>query len=77
VSEVLSEIKPELYKLIDLLKDPVPGFYYETQLTKAPSPSKEDFFLIEKVLKQKQVKGKKFFFVKYLFYPSKVSIVIS
>jgi len=58
------------------MKDPVPGFYYEAQLTKAPAPSSEDFFLVEKVLKQKIVKGKKYFFVKYLFFPPKVCNII-
>jgi len=51
--------------------DVIPGFYYETQLTKAPAPSETDYFLVEKVLRRKTVKGKKYFFVKYLFYGNK------
>jgi len=72
VQEILSEIKPVLYKLVDLMNDEVPGFYYESQLTKAPPPNNEEFFLVEKVLKQKIVKGEKFFLIKYLFFPNKV-----
>ena len=54
------------------MKDKVPGHFYAEQLTKAPIPNyKEDFFLIEKILGEKQVKGKKYFLVKFLFYPSK------
>lgn len=65
-----------MYKLIDLQKHEVPGLYYESQLTKAPPPSDKDYFLIEKVLKEKTVKRKKFLFVKFLFYPEKVNMTI-
>jgi hypothetical protein len=64
--------EPPLYKLKDLLNDEVPGFYYEAQLTKAPDPNyKKDFFEVEKVLGTKTIKGKKFYLVKYLYYPPK------
>ncbi len=54
------------------MKDPVPGHFYAAQLTSAPAPNyKEDFFLIEKILGEKRVKGKKYFLVKFLFYPNK------
>jgi len=66
---VLSEIKPELYQLRDLLGEIIPGYYYSEQLTKAPKPEEKDYFMIEKILKEKTVKGKKFYFVKFLFYP--------
>lgn len=49
----------------------VPGFYYRQQLTKAPPPSEKDYFFVEKVLQEKVVQGKKYFLVKYLFYPPK------
>ncbi len=54
------------------MKDPVPGYYYKEQLTLAPKPDyKKDFFAVEKILKTVIRKKKKFFLVKYLFYPSK------
>jgi AAA+ superfamily predicted ATPase len=54
------------------MKDSYPGNYYEKQLTRAPTPNfKHDFFSVEKVLGQKTVKNKKYFLVKFLFYPSK------
>jgi len=55
------------------MNDKVPGFYYSTQLTKSPPPSSSEYFLVEKVLKQKKVKGKKYLFVKFLFYGPKFS----
>jgi len=68
---VLSQVNPPLFKLIDLQGASVPGFYYESQLTKSPPPGEKDYFFVEKTLKRKTVKGKKYFFVKYLFYPAK------
>jgi hypothetical protein len=65
-------VKPPLFSLIDLLKDSVDGYYYREQLTLAPKPDyKKDFFAIEKVLKTVTRKKKKFYLVKYLYYPSK------
>lgn len=69
---MIADLNPVLYKLKDLLQDPVKGFYYKQQLTKAPDPNyKKDFFEVEKILKSKTIKGVKHVFVKYLFYPSK------
>jgi len=52
VSAVNASVNPPLFSLIDLLKDPVNGFYYREQLTVAPQPDlKKDFFAIEKVIK--------------------------
>ena len=63
---------PPLFSLIDLMKDKVPGHYYFEQLTKAPTPDyKNDFFLVEKLLGSKVVRGKKYYLVKFLYYPSK------
>jgi hypothetical protein len=54
------------------MKDKVPGHFYQEQLTKAPEPNyKKDFFFVEKVLSEKILKGQKYFFVKFLYYPSK------
>jgi len=54
----------------------VPGHFYRQQLTKAPAKApepnyKKDFFFVEKVLSEKTLKGQKYYFVKFLYYPSK------
>jgi hypothetical protein len=72
ISEVRANVLPPIYSLVDLMNDPVPGHFYAAQLTKAPIPNyKKDFFLVEKILGEKSVRGKKYFLVKFLFYPSK------
>ncbi len=72
MSFVNASVNPVLFSLIDLMKDPVPGFYYREQLTLAPNPDfKNDFFAVEKILKTVKRNKKKFYLVKYLFYPSK------
>ena len=54
------------------MKDKVPGHYYKEQLLKSETPDfKENFFEVEKVLKEKTFKGKKYFLVKFMYYPSK------
>ena len=63
---MLSEIKEPLYKLKDLMNDPIPGFYYKQDLTKAPKPSDDDYFLVEKTLKTKIVKKEKFYLIKVI-----------
>jgi AAA+ superfamily predicted ATPase len=61
-----------LYLLKDLLKDPVPGFFYREQLVKSPAPNEDsDFFFVEKVLKKKRMNKKIYYLVKYLYYPDK------
>lgn len=72
INEVRAQETPPLYKLVDLLKDSVKGFYYKEELIKAPNPNyNNDFFEVEKILKTKIIKGEKFVLVKYLYYPSK------
>jgi len=67
-----SYISPVLYHLRDLMKDNVPGSFYKEQLVKTEKPDyKTNFFEIEKILGSKKVKGKKYFLVKFLYYPSK------
>lgn len=69
---MLAEKEPTLYKLIDLLKDPVQGHYYKEELVKCDAPNYEkDVFFIEKILHKKTVKKQTYFLVKYLFYPNK------
>jgi hypothetical protein len=78
VSKVDASIKPPLYSLIDLMKDPVDGYYYHEQLTLAPAPDyKKDFFAVEKVLKKVKKNKKTYFLVKYLYYPNKFNQFIS
>ena len=66
-----SERLPVMFKLKDLLKDDVPGQYYRQQLTKSPAPKDSDYFLVEKILGEKKIKGVQHYLVKYLFYPNK------
>ena len=73
---MLSQSKPELYKLRDLQQDLIPGYYYASQLTKAPPPSEKEYFFIEKILDEKRVRGKKFYLVKYLFYGDKFNQIM-
>ena len=60
-----------LYKVTDLLKSDVEGFFYQHQLTKAPIPKTTDYFFVEKVLGEKTIRGVKHYLVKYLYYPNK------
>ena len=65
-----------MFKLIDLMSSAVPGVYYSEELTKAPKPDyTKDFFHVEKVLKSKKIKGEKFYYVKYAYYPNKFNQV--
>ena len=71
-------VSPPLYSLKDLLNDPYKGFFYAKQLTKCPAPNfKRDFFMVEKVLAEKMIKKKKYYLVKFLFYPAKFNQYIS
>ena len=71
MSEVLAQIQPVMFKLIDLMKDNVEGQFYRQQLTKSPPPKARDYFFVEKILGQKKIKGVNHFLVKYLYYPNK------
>jgi hypothetical protein len=63
-----------LYSLSDLLKEGLKGFFYEEELQKVSVP---EFFSLEKVLKEKQIGGKKHYFVKWLDWPEKFNSWIS
>ena len=71
MSEVLAQIEPVMFKLVDLMKDNVQGQFYREQLTKSPPPKTSDYFYVEKILGKKKIKGVEHFLVKYLFYPNK------
>jgi len=69
VKKIISSVNPPLFELIDLKEDPVPGKFYQQQLTKSPPPKTEMYFFIESILKTRKVRGKKEYYVKYLYYP--------
>jgi len=72
IKKVDSTINPPLYTLIDLMKDEKPGHYYREQLIATPAPNfEENYFEVEKVISEKKVRGKKYFLVKFLYYPDK------
>lgn len=72
INTIDATVNPPLYTLIDLLKDPLSGHYYREQLTKAPNINyKKNFFEIEKVISTKYFNKKKYFYVKFLYYPPK------
>ena len=72
IDEVFAQKEPPIFKLRDIVNDPVPGYFYRAELTKSePLNYNKDYFFIEKILKTKVVKGKKVHLVKYLFYPNK------
>ena len=60
-----------MFKLKDLMKEPIGGQFYRQQLTKAPAPQAKDYFFVEKVLGKKKIKGVPHLLVKYLYYPNK------
>lgn len=54
------------------MKDSVPGHFYREQLLKSEAPDfQNNFFEVEKVLKEKISKGKKYYLVKFMYYPNK------
>ena len=76
ISDVLSNKLPVMFKLVDLMQDDIPGYFYNEELTKAPKPDyQKDYFFVEKVLKTKKVKGELFYLVKYAWYPNKFNQV--
>lgn len=56
---------------MDLLKAPLKRRFYREELTKTSAPKPDNYFYIEKILKERKRKGKKEFYVKYLYYPLK------
>jgi hypothetical protein len=54
------------------MKDIVDGSFYKEQLTLTSKPDyKNNFFEVEKILKEKTFAGKKYYLVKFLYYSSK------
>jgi Integrase core domain len=60
--------EPLTYKLKDMLNEEVQGSFYSEELQSVKYP---DFILIEKVLKEKKIKGKDMMMVKYLGWSDK------
>jgi hypothetical protein len=71
ITNIDKTAEPELYKLKDLMNDPLPGLFYRHQLVKSPPPDKNSEFFVEKILKKKKINKKLFYLVKYLYYPDK------
>lgn len=69
IKDILGQVQPTLYKLVDLANDPVEGFYYGSQLTSASEPTPNSYFFVEKILGHKIIRGEKLYLVKFLFYP--------
>ncbi len=60
------------------MKEKVPGRFYREQIVKSEAPDyKNEFFEIERVIKEKKVKNKKFYLVKFLYYPNKFNMYVS
>jgi hypothetical protein len=55
------------------MKEKLPNFFYREQLTKTSKPD-NDFFLVEKIIAEKKVKGVKHLYVKFLYYPDKFNL---
>jgi len=71
-------VSPPLFFLRDLMKDKVNGSFYREQLVKSEKPDyKRNFFEVESILGSKKVKGKKYYLVKFLYYPSKFNQYIA
>jgi hypothetical protein len=59
------------------MNDRLSGFYYAKQLTKTFKPNyQKDYFFVERVLREEMIKGKKYFEVKFLYYPDKFNLLV-
>ena len=72
--DVNSSKLPVLYSVVDLMDEKLPNLFYGEQLTKTNKPDQNNFFLVEKILKEKKIRGQKYFFVKFLYYPEKFNL---
>ncbi len=62
--------KPIVYKLEDFQNEILDGYFYEEELSYVPNPDNIDY-KIEKILRYKTVKGKKYALVKWKGWPEK------
>lgn len=58
---------PPVYKIIDLLGNPIKGSFYSQQLQIIDD--KDTFYKVEKILKKKKIRGKEQYLIKWLGYP--------
>ena len=65
--DAINKTNPWTYKLKDYNGEIIEGSFYESGLQK--TKQKKDVYLVEKILKTKKVKGKKYVLVKWLGYP--------
>ena len=70
VSKIVTSNRIPMYKLIDYNAESITGNFYAQEL-QLVDIDKDNPYRIEKILKTKTVKGKKFFLVKYLHWPTK------
>ncbi len=63
--------KVPLFKLVDLLKAPVKGYFYREELLKTRKPRMGEDFKVEDIVGEKTVRGKEYVRVKYLHYGDK------
>ena len=71
VTRVDAGKQPPIYKLADLMKEPVKGNFYADELLKTSKPKRHEYFAVEKIVGQKTVRGKEYVRVKYLHYKDK------
>lgn len=73
IDGILARKVPVLYKLRDLLGEPITGNYYKQELKKTEKP---EVFKIERILCKKVKKKKLYYYVKWLYYPPKFNSYI-
>ena len=59
--------QPTIYFLKDLMGEKLPGSFYSQELILTEKPAENEFFTVDKILKTKKVKQKKYFLVHYAF----------
>lgn len=64
----VKDTNPYMYVLKDYKGNIIKGSFYENEIKK--TKQKEDVYLINEVLKTKTIKGKKFYLVNWMGYPS-------
>ena len=66
ISAVKSKYIPVYYHVVDLQNNKIDGSFYDQELVLCPNPT--DVFKIEKILKERKVRGVKQYFVRWLGY---------
>lgn len=65
---------PSVYRIKDLLDEPIQGTFYPQELQKVDT---KETFVIEKILKKRKRKGRLEYYIKYRGYPAKFNQWIS